>query len=145
MPLLHYFSNADLQNLDTTEDDVYFNAPFYFVSYPFSWILKMAIGALVLFLVLLLIGLGKRVLIGREIAKGFLILLITLAIGGLCTYFGWQLLLKIYTEYEDILQGFTYNGHYYIAAFVFSNFHTTESQWLNSKTQKQRYNNDRYR
>ena len=34
----------------------------------------MAIGALVLFLVLVLIGLGKRVLIGSEIAKGFFVL-----------------------------------------------------------------------
>ena len=53
MPLLGYFSNADLQHLDSTQDDVYFNTPFNFVSYPFSWILKMAIGALLFFLFLL--------------------------------------------------------------------------------------------
>ncbi len=121
MPLLHYFSNADLQNLDATEDDVYFNTPFYFVSYPFSWILNMAIGALVFFLFLVVIGIGKKILLGKEIAKGFLLMFGALIFIGLCNYFGWQLLLKIYPQYQDILQGFMYNGHYYITAFAFLN------------------------
>ena len=134
MPLLHYFSNADLGNLDTTKDAVYFNAPFYFVSYPFSWILQMSIGALLLFLVLVFIGMGKRILLGREIAKGFLLLFGTLIVAGFCSYFGWHILLKIYPQYSDILQGFTYNGHWYIAAFSFLSLAIAFLFYGNSKT-----------
>ena len=44
-PLLNHFANADLSNLDSNDDDVYFNIPFAFVSYPFSWIIPMLIIA----------------------------------------------------------------------------------------------------
>ena len=37
-PLLNYFSNADLTGFNSTDNKVYFNVPFQFVSYPFSWI-----------------------------------------------------------------------------------------------------------
>lgn len=119
MPLLNYFSNTDLKNMTSTEDYVYFNTPFYFVSYPFSWILPMWIGTLVLFLVLVFIGIGKRVLILSEIGKGVLPLLGSLFGSGLVAFLGWKILLVFYPQYNDILQGFTYNGHDYIAAFIF--------------------------
>ncbi|NHM07826.1 M20/M25/M40 family metallo-hydrolase [Flavobacterium sp. CYK-4] len=121
MPLLSYFSNANLQELSTKDDRVYFNTPLNFISYPFGWIMPMAIGALVLFLLLLVVGFGKKVLLGKEIGKGFLYFFAAILSVGLCNYFGWQLLLKIYPQYTDILQGFTYNGHYYLAAFGFVN------------------------
>ncbi len=119
MPLLKYFSNSDLVNLDSKDDFVYFNIPFYFVSYPFSWILNMAIGAFLFFVFLLFIGLGKKILIGKHVFNGFINLFGTLLITGLSGYFGWKILLSVYPSYNDILQGFTYNGHYYIAAFSF--------------------------
>ena len=119
MPLLKYFSNADLEKLDSTQDFVYFNTPFSFINYPFSWVLPMCFGALGLFLCLVFIGIGKRVLIGKEIIKGFLPLLGSLIAAGLVTLFGWRIMLKIYPQYNDLLNGFTYNGHAYIAAFVF--------------------------
>jgi hypothetical protein len=34
------------------------------------------------------------------------------------TFFGWKGLLAVYPQYNDLLNGFTYNGHAYIAAFV---------------------------
>jgi hypothetical protein len=30
MPLLHYYSNADLNNTETNEDYVYFTAPYFY-------------------------------------------------------------------------------------------------------------------
>ncbi|MBL0014790.1 MAG: M20/M25/M40 family metallo-hydrolase [Flavobacterium sp.] len=117
MPLLSYFSNANLQNLESTEDFVYFNIPFCFVTYPFSWILNMAIGAFIFFVLLVFIGLGKKILIGKHIFNGFINLFGTLTATGIFAYFGWKILLLFYPSYNDILQGFTYNGHYYIAAF----------------------------
>ena len=119
MPLLQYFSNADLAKMDSADDFVYFNTPFYFVSYPFSWVWYMWTGALALFLFLIFIGVGKRVLNFREMAIGFLPMLGTLILAGLLTFLGWKILLSAYPQYNDLLNGFTYNGHDYIGAFVF--------------------------
>ena len=118
MPLLDHFSNADFNTTKTTEDDVYFSIPFSFISYPFSWVLPMVIIALVLLLILIFIGIGKRILSFTEIAKGFIPFLGSVIVSGLVTFLGWKLLLLIYPQYNDLLNGFTYNGHDYIAAFV---------------------------
>jgi hypothetical protein len=119
VPLLNYFSNSDLSSLQSGDDYVYFNTPFNFVSYPFSWVFPMVMIAVFLFLFLVFIGLGKRVLVFSEMGKGFLIFLSAILVSGLSAFFGWKLLLKIYPQYNDILQVFTYNGHDYIGAFVF--------------------------
>ena len=118
MPLLTYLSNTDLNNLDSTEDKVYFTIPFTFINYPFSWILPMLIGTFILFLLIVFFGLGKKVLFGNKIVKGFLSFFGSLLSAGIATFIGWKLLLLIYPQYNDILQGFTYNGHDYIYAFV---------------------------
>jgi hypothetical protein len=117
-PLLKYFSNADLTDLDSKDDDIYFNVPFSFISYPFSWIIPMLIVAFGLFFIFVFVGLGKRAMRLDEIIKGFLPLLGSLVVAGLVTYIGWTVLKSVYPQYNDILQGFTYNGHDYIYAFV---------------------------
>jgi hypothetical protein len=118
MPLLNYFSNADLNSTKATEDYVYFTIPYTFISYPFAWVLTMVIISLVFFIFLLFLGKAKRILSFREIARGFIPLLGSIIITGLITFFGWKTLLKVYPQYNDLLNGFTYNGHAYIAAFV---------------------------
>lgn len=118
IPLLSYFCNADLNNTEATEDDVYFTAPFTFINYPFSWVIPMVIIASLLFLLIVFIGIGKRILILPEIMKGFVPFLASLITTGLVSFLGWKLLLLIYPQYNDLLNGFTYNGHAYIAAFV---------------------------
>lgn len=118
MPMMEYFSNADLTKMNSTEDEVYFNTPYYFVSYPFGWILPMWIGAILLFSVLIFIGIGKRLFTLKEIGKGFIPLFGSLIVAGLVTFLGWEIILKSYPQYNDILQGFTYNGLAYISAFV---------------------------
>jgi hypothetical protein len=117
-PLLNYFSNADLTDFNTTDNKVYFNVPFSFVSYPFGWIFPMLIVAFGLLLLFVFVGLGKRALHLDEIIKGFVPLLGSIVTSGLVTYVGWKLLLNFYPQYNDILHGFTYNGHDYIYAFV---------------------------
>ena len=117
-PLLNYFSNADLSNLDSNDDNVYFNIPFAFVNYPFSWIIPMLIIAFGLVFTFVFIGFGKHVLRIDEVLKGFVPLLLSLLVAGGITYIGWKLLLEFYPQYQDILHGFTYNGHDYIYAFV---------------------------
>lgn len=117
-PLLNYFSNADLTDFNSADNKIYFNIPFSFVSYPFGWIFPMLIVAFGLFFLFVFVGLGKRALRLDEIIKGFVPLLGSLVTAGLLTYIGWKLLLNFYPQYNDILHGFTYNGHDYIYAFV---------------------------
>ena len=100
------------------EDDVYFTIPYTFISYPFDWVLPMVLLAAVLFLFLLFLGIAKRILSFREIVVGFIPFLSSIISTGLITFFGWKALLKLYPQYNDLLNGFTYNGHAYIAAFV---------------------------
>lgn len=119
MPLLQYFSNTDLANLNADEDYIYFNTPFNFVSYPFSWVFIMLIGAVALFLTLVFIGFGKKILNPKEIGKGLWIFFGALCCIGILSFFSWKALLAIYPQYNDILQGFTYNGHSYMTAFTF--------------------------
>jgi hypothetical protein len=116
VPLLNYFSNANLKNLNSSNNKVYFNIPFSFVSYPFTWILPMVIVGFILLFVLVFVGMGKHVLRLDEIIKGFLPLFGSLIVAGGVTYFGWRLLLYFYPQYN--LQGFTYNGHNYIYGFI---------------------------
>ncbi|PDS21720.1 M28 family peptidase [Flavobacterium branchiophilum] len=118
VPLLNYFSNAPLENLAATTDDVYFNTPFAFISYPFEWVKPMAIATMAFFILIIFLGLSKRLLYLDEIIKGFLFYFVCLLTCGLITYFGWKFLLEIYSNYKQIPQGFTYNGHDYMLSFI---------------------------
>ncbi len=119
LPLVHYFGDADLSLLKSTEDDVYINIPiFKMISYPFSWIFPMLILAIVLFIVLVIYGLNKNVLSGKGIAKGFIPFLLALISCGVIGFYGWKLILVLYPQYLEIQHGFTYNGHTYITFFV---------------------------
>ena len=118
MPLLHYFANTNLDSQQVNDDQVYFSIPYGFIHYPFSWVLPMLYGALALFVFFIFIGKAKRILSFSQIMKGFLPLLGTIITAGGITYFGWKGLLLAYPQYNDLLNGFTYNGHAYIAAFV---------------------------
>ncbi|MEO8252910.1 MAG: M20/M25/M40 family metallo-hydrolase [Flavobacterium sp.] len=118
MPLLNYFSNADLNTVQAVEDDVYFSIPFTFISYPFSWVVPMLLLAFVLLLFFIFLGIAKRILTVPKMLQGCIPFLGSLFSAGLITFLGWTILLQIYPQYNDLLNGFTYNGHAYIAAFV---------------------------
>ncbi len=119
LPLLHYFSDADLSNLKAEEDYVYVNAPLIkMITYPFSWIIPMLLIAIILFIVLIFFGIKKGQLNGAAIGKGFLAILTALLICGVIGYFSWSILKWLYPQYTEIQHGFTYNGHWYIAFFV---------------------------
>jgi hypothetical protein len=118
MPLLNHFSNTDLNSTASTTDDVYFTIPFTFFSYPFDWVLPMTMIAAGLLIVLMFLGKIKRLLTLNDIMKGFFPFLGSLIFTGLITYYGWQALLLLNPQYNDLLNGFTYNGHDYIAAFI---------------------------
>jgi len=120
VPLLSYFADADLTTLKSNEDFVYVNFPFIkMISYPFSWILWMLLIAIGIFFILTYYGISIRKISGISIGKGFTAFLISLILCGVIGYFGWDLLQFMYPHYYEIQHGFTYNGHLYIAFFVF--------------------------
>lgn len=118
LPMLHHFSNADLTKLETQDDEVYFSIPFGFIHYPFTWNLPLLLIAILVFAGTTFIGLAKGVLDGRTILKGFIPMVLALLVCGSIGFLGWKLLLLLYPDYQDMLHGFTYNGHSYIVAFV---------------------------
>jgi len=119
MASLTEFSNSDLSDLTSGQDDVYFTIPgLGLVHYPFSWVWVMYSCAFLGFLALLFLGFKTSSLNRKEVFLGFVPWFSSLFIAGLTTYFGWQLILNIYPEYRSMLHGFTYNGHDYIVFFV---------------------------
>lgn len=119
MPLLHHFSRIDLSSLKSGEDSIYFNIPlFRLLAYPYSWIWPMLFLAILCFIALLIYGLYRKELDWKGIGRGFLAALQVLIYNGLLGYFSWSLISALYPGYEEILQGFPYNGHMYIAAFT---------------------------
>ncbi|WP_348823646.1 M28 family peptidase [Flavobacterium aestuarii] len=118
MPLLNHFANANLESTVAEKDYVYFTIPFAFISYPFDWVLPMTLIAVGVLILLVFIGKVKRILKLKDILKGFFPFLGALIVTGLITYYGWQGLLWLNPQYNDLLNGFTYNGQDYITAFV---------------------------
>lgn len=119
MPLLHHFSNANLNNVKSKTDYIYFNVPvFKTVIYPFSWIWPMLIIAIIIFIGLLIYGLKEKTLNAKDLLLGFLPFLVALLAAGLFTFGAWKILTALYPQYQEILHGFPYNGHTYVAAFV---------------------------
>ncbi|WP_136468698.1 M28 family peptidase [Flagellimonas onchidii] len=119
MPLLNYFGNANLDDLRSIEDYIYFNLPYFkLVSYPFKWIWPMFTIAVLVFIILLILGLKKGQLGLKGMLQGFIPLLLALIINGLIGYFSWTAITWWYPEFDDMLHGFTYNGHLYILSFA---------------------------
>ena len=119
MSLLDYFKDVDLDEVDAEEEVLFFNIPGgKIISYPFSWIFPMLILAFVLFFILLGYGFSKDRFQLKEILKSIIPFVVSLAISGLLVFLLWKFLLYSYPEYSEMEQGFTYNGYYYIAAFV---------------------------
>lgn len=119
MATLDEFSNSNLSDLKSEQDDVYFTVTgLGLFHYGFSWVWVIYVFAFIGFLALLFLGFKTDSLNRREVFLGFVPWFLSLIIAGLVTYFGWQLILSLYPEYDSILHGFTYNGHDYIVFFV---------------------------
>ena len=118
LPLLDYFASDDL-DLKSDTDYVYFNFPIIkMVYFPFWMIWPLVIGAWILLILVTAYGKRKQAFSWGQVGRSFFSFLISLAGCGLITYLGWMLVSTIHPEYQDILQGFTYNGYIYLSAFV---------------------------
>lgn len=120
MPLLHHFSDADLTDLKSNEDYIYFNIPmFKTIIYPYGWIWPMIVLAILSFGALIFIGFSTRRLNKDDVLKGFIPFLGGAILSTLLGYVMWMFISWMYPHYGEMLHGFTYNGHTYIFAFVF--------------------------
>jgi len=120
MPLMDYFKDADLSDLNSEEDLIYFNLPFgKMISYPFSWNFPMLIIGFSLFFAVLIYGFYKKKINLKTVFKGAVPFLISLLGAAILTFILWQFCLMIYPEYAEMDHGFTYNGYYYIASAIF--------------------------
>lgn len=116
---LDHFANADLGQLRSKSNKVYFNFPFIgVVSYPYSLSPYLLIGAFILLIVGVFYGIRSKKLSIKETGKGFLAFSLLLVLSLIIGYGGWYIIESIYPHYESYLQGFTPNGHYYLLAFV---------------------------
>ncbi len=119
MPLLEHFSEADLGDLKSLNDHIFYNLPLYrLVSYPYDWIWPLFIIAVIGFIILLIYGFNKTALTVAGIARGFIPAFLVLIINGVIGFYGWTIILELYPQYQDILHGYTYNGRNYIGAFT---------------------------
>ena len=120
MPLLHFFADDDLDQIKSLNDEVYFNMPFFkLVTYSFDLIWPLFMVACFCFLVLLIHGVRKKALTIKGILMGFLAAVIVLSVNLVAGYISWPSLTWWYPWYNDILQGFTYNGHLYVVEMIF--------------------------
>ncbi len=123
MPLLSYFSEVDLTDLKSDRDYIYFSTPiFKLIKYPFSWIFPLLIIATILFIGLLLYGRTAYRIDFKQVIIGFGVFLLAINLAGFLTFGLWELLKIIYPQYNEIQQGFTYNGYEYITAFIILSF-----------------------
>jgi len=119
MAMLNYFSDANLEQLKSIDDLVYFNLPFFkMLTYPFSWVLPLFIVAVLGFVLLVVYGFKRRKIELKPVGKGFVAFFVALLLCALFGIFFWKFLVAVYPEYSEMLHGFTYNGHTYIAAFA---------------------------
>ena len=120
MPFLHYFKDANILELDSEEDLIYFSLPFgKIISYPFSYVFPMLILCFILFFLVLAYGVFSKKHFLRSVLNGMIPFFISLIGSGILTYLLWKFCLMIYPEYSEMEHGFTYNGYYYIAAVIF--------------------------
>ena len=119
MNSLNYFSDSDIENLQSDIDLIYVNFPFIrILTYPYSWVMPLYIIAGIILLLLLLFGIVLNKIQPKKLLAGFIPSTLSIVLCGGVSYLLWKLILIIHPSYNDILQGFTYNGYWYIAAFV---------------------------
>ncbi|CAI8421217.1 MAG: Uncharacterised protein [Flavobacterium sp. SCGC AAA160-P02] len=117
---LNYFSNSDIEHLNSDEDFIYVNFPLIkMLSYPFSWNYPLFIFALFMFLILIWMGVILNKIQIRNVLIGFIPSMMTLLFCGGSSYLIWKFIVTIQPSYKDMLHGFTYNGYWFIGAFVF--------------------------
>jgi hypothetical protein len=118
LALTQFFGNVPLDDL-CAADRVYFDAPgLGLISYPVRWVMSLCVATLLLFIAILVLGLksGALRMSRTALAAGEFLLMVALLAGG-CQLL-WLGIRSIHPEYDLLLQGDTYNSHWYLLSFV---------------------------
>lgn len=119
MPMLRTLSQMDLEALQSEQDDVFFQIPYWTtIKYPFAWTMPLSILVLLLFSVTVWVGIKKGSLKLKSIGIGIIPLLLASISTVALSYGMLSLLYWLHPQYGAILQGFTYNGHGYMVFFA---------------------------
>jgi len=118
LALAQHFGNMSLDDLRSA-DSVYFDVPgLGLVHYPVSWVLPLCGVLILLFAMVLYPGLKSGELRAARTALGALAFLIMIpALAGISQLL-WLGIRRLHPEYDTLLQGDTYNSHWYLLAFV---------------------------
>lgn len=120
MSMLDQFKNYDLNKIKSSKDYIYFNFPgLNLVYYPFSWSSTIFFAISCLFILSLIIGIKLKRLKIKNMLKAFIPTILSLIAALVISIYGWKLIIILHPSYSDILHGFPYNGHDYIAGFSF--------------------------
>ncbi len=114
--LIPFYANYDLTNLITPEDAIYFNFPATgLISYPFSWSLGLWVITFFAYLLTFYLASKKTPEFHlTQLVKSVFLNTLFLGVFGVLSYYVWDLICYLHPHYKLMLQGFTYNGHFYI-------------------------------
>ncbi len=119
MPLLTHFLSADLSQLRSTNDAVFFTAPVLgLVKYPATWAWPLAIFNALLVVGLLSWGRRRRALNLSELFSATARLLALTALTAGAVYLLTLLSLWLQPGQRELLHGFPYNGHAQVNALL---------------------------
>lgn len=114
---VRHFGNTDFQLQSDTEFVYFNNLTGGLLYYPSGWSLPLAVVTALLFIAyLIFLFRTSQITIGRYLGS-LILFLITVAIGGLITFVGWQTIKVLHPEYQWIIQGEVYNHSWYFLGF----------------------------
>ncbi len=118
MPMLRTLGKIDLEQLKSSQDDVYFQVPYWkTIVYPFPLAFKLSLITLIVFIITILIGLNNKSIRLKQTLTATIPLLKSITITAVATFGLLKFLFFLHPQFSEIYQGFTYNGHAYIAFF----------------------------
>jgi len=118
---IRHFGNINFDQQSETEFVYFNNVAGGLLYYPSGWSFPLAFVTALLFVALLIyLFRTKQITIGRYLGS-LLLFVITISIGALITYFGWQGIKALHPQYQWIIQGEVYNHAWYFWGFTLLN------------------------
>jgi uncharacterized integral membrane protein len=119
--LLNHLAQTDISQMQTADSLVYFTLPMIgLISYSTSMTWVAVVVCLLALLVLLLIAFSRKQVTFKSFLTAFTPMLLALGAAYVWCWLLMKLLYASYPEFNDILQGFPYSGHYIMGAFLLS-------------------------
>jgi MFS family permease len=119
LALARHFGNLDLENVKKA-NRVYFDLwSLVVVHYPETWVTPLAFLVALVYLGVIVFGLRKKRLTFLGIVLGVLALLLITFVAYVVVFLLVGATLSLHNHYKLILFGSLYNGHLYLASFVF--------------------------